>query len=436
MEKPDIPELEKRLIDENRRLKQAVEELMVLNDISTAVSSALTLREIIDLVVEKCVKHLKVEQGAVMLLNTKELESPFKTMIRRAATSAEILPYRLDTELAGWMLKNRRPLLVNDLEKDERFHAVHGGNSPINSILSAPLLQKGRMFGSLNVFNKRSPEGFTENDKRLLTIIATQSAQVIENARLYEEEQALQSMQEEMRLAYKIQMDLLPKESPRIAGYDIAGKSLPAKEVGGDYFDFIMMDDHRMAFCLGDVSGKGMPAALLMSNVQATLRALTQQNLSPKDCMHRSNELIFNSTDAERFVTLFYGILDYRKNTLLYSNAGHNYPFLFKNEREPTRLNVGGLVLGALQDFSFSEDQVSIGPGDSLFVFSDGITEALDQGEEEFGEEKLSELLIQSGSDAADRLLDRVIEAVRRHMGEAPQTDDMTLLTIRRTSEK
>jgi len=420
-----------RLENENKRLKVAVEELTILNDISTAISSTSSLERIMELIVQKCIKHVKTEQGAVMLLDIKEKEGAFRTMIRGADTSQEVLPFRLDTQLTGWMIKNKQPLLVNDLKKDERFQ-VGREECPICSLLSVPLLLKGRMIGTLNVFNKRTEEGFNEGDKRLLMIIATQSAQIIENARLYEEEQALRLMQEEMRMAYQIQMDLLPKEAPEISGYDIAGKSIPAKAVGGDYFDFIEIDKHRLAFCLADVVGKGMPAALLMSNLQATLRGQVLQKLSPKECVKRSNALLFRSTDDEKFATLFYGILNNKKNHLDYCNAGHCYPYLFKASEESMRLDVGGLVIGAFEEFDYSEDAVSFDPGDILLIFSDGITEAVDQSGEQYTEERLYNVIQENRNASAEQLIENIIESVKVFTGESSQVDDMTLIVMKR----
>ncbi|HUV37749.1 MAG TPA: SpoIIE family protein phosphatase, partial [Patescibacteria group bacterium] len=343
---PDIPDDNRirNLEQENQRLKAAIEELSILNDFATAINSAVTIETLIEKIVHKCIKHLGAEQGTVTLLETHEQGSPFRTMIRSTDTSRDILPYHLDTQLTGWMLKNKKPLLINNFQDDDDFQTVHSDDYPIRSLLSVPLILKGRLIGSLNVFNKRAEGRFSEGDKRLLSIIATQSAHVIENSRLLVEQQTLQLMQEEMRLACKIQMDLLPSDAPVIAGYDLAGRSIPAKAVGGDYFDFIQLDGNRTAVCLGDVAGKGMPAALLMANLQATLRAQTEEVVSAEDCIKRSNKLMFKSTDIDKFVTLFYGILDSEKHLLCYCNAGHNYPFLFRESGEPVRLDVGGLV--------------------------------------------------------------------------------------------
>ncbi len=422
-----------RLAKENTRLRSAVDELSILNDIATAVSSAFSLERTIELIVHKCIKHLKVEQATITLLDAKRMGTPFRTIVRGADTSSEILPYRLDAELTGWMLKHQKPLVANDLKTDDRFQATDRESCAVRSVLSVPLVLKGRMIGLLNLFNKRAGDDFTDADARLLGIIATQSAQVIEHARLFAEEQALKLMQEEMTLAYKIQMDLLPKEAPAFAGYDIAGVSIPAKTVGGDYFDFIDVSDHELALCLGDVSGKGMPAALLMANLQATLRGQVLVNPSPAECLKRSNALLFRSTDADKFATLFYGVLDRGTHRFAYANAGHNYPLLLKPAGEPARLDLGGLVLGCLEEFSYSEGVVELAPGDTLLVYSDGITESLDANDEEFGEARLASLLRAGGADPAARLIDRIVTAVRAHAGELSQMDDMTLLVIRRT---
>lgn len=422
-----------RLAKENTRLRSAVDELSILNDIATAVSSASSLERTIELIVHKCIKHLKVEQATITLLDAKRTEAPFRTIIRGADTSSEILPFRLDAELTGWMLKHQKPLVVNDLKHDNRFQATDRNSCAVRSVLSVPLMLKGNVIGLLNLFNKRAGDDFTDADARLLGIIATQSAQVIEHARLFAEEQALKLMQEEMKLAYKIQMDLLPKEAPRLAGYDIAGVSLPAKAVGGDYFDFIHLKDHALAFCLGDVSGKGMPAALLMANLQATLRGQVMVDPSPAECLKRSNALLFKSTDADKFATLFYGVLDAGTHRLAYANAGHNYPLLLKPGIEPSRLDLGGLVLGCLEEFTYTEGVVELAAGDTLLIYSDGITESLNADEDEFGEERLASFLMAGGAETAAKLINRIVAAVRAHAGELSQRDDMTLLIIKRT---
>ena len=421
-----------RLRNENRRLRRALEELSALNEIATAVGSTLSLNRILDLIVKQCLIHLEVEQGAVMLLDEKRDKKPFETVVRRGDPSGGQLPFRLDAQLTGWMLKYRTPLLINDFLTDNRFHTFADSDFSILSLLSVPLLSKGRMIGLLSVFNKKAEEGFSQDDQRLLSIIATQSAQVIENARLLEEEQALLRIQDELRLAYEIQIQLLPTTTPRINGYDIAGKAIPAKEVGGDYFDFIVIDNNRLAFCLGDVSGKGMPAALLMSTLQAAVRTQTMLHTAVDDCLRRMNTLLFRCTIAEKFATLFYAVLDTRTHELRYANAGHHYPFLFSDGEDHTELSSTGIVLGVFESTSFTERILTFESGDVLVAYSDGITDAVNVKDEEFGEHRLIEVIMRNRSETAGKLVDAIVKAVQLHSGDAPQMDDMTLLVIRR----
>jgi sigma-B regulation protein RsbU (phosphoserine phosphatase) len=369
---------------------------------------------------------------AVLLLDEKVEEKPFQTMIRGWDTNADALPYRLDTQLTGWMLKNKAPLLINDFEKDNRFQTVSEKTSLVHSLLSVPLLAKNRMIGLLTVFNKKAESGFSKEDQRLLSIIASQSSQVIENARLLKEEQELLKVQQELRLAYDIQANLLPKEPPEIKGYEIFGKSIPAKAVGGDYFDFIPIDDSRIAFCLGDISGKGIPAALLMSNLQAVVRGHTMADTSAAECLQRSNTMLFHNTPPEKFSTFFYSILDTQNQKMTYANAGHNYPFLFSPGQAPRQLPESDIVLGCLETFPFGEQHISFEPGDIFALYSDGITEAINKDEKEFGESGLISVIEKNMNASAQELTDKIINAVKQHAGDCIQYDDMTLLIIKK----
>ena len=421
-----------KLQEENKRLRTAIEELSVLNEISTAISSTQPLEQIIDLIVRKCVKHLKVEQGAVMLLDEQDQDKPFRTMIRKQDSVSNYLPYRLDAQLTGWMLKNKTPLLINDLKQDPRFSFMVNDQFPIHSLLSVPMNVKGKMIGLLTVFNKKTNVGFSNNDQRLLGIISGQSAQIIENARLYREEQALIHLQEEMRLAYEIQVDLLPKFQPKFLGYQIAGKSIPAKDVGGDYFDFIQIHADRLAFCIADISGKGIPAAILMANLQASLRGQAKLDKSCKDCVSFTNDILYHNTAPNKFATLFYGILNNVTHEITYCNAGHNEPFLFSKDNNVTKLSVGGLVAGIMPSYAFNETSIPILPGELLILFSDGVTEAMNINEEEFNEDRLREVILNNRNESPENLIDIIFKEVKKFCGNTPQMDDITIVIIKR----
>ncbi len=419
-----------RLEEENQRLKRAVDELSVLNELATAIGALNNSEEVIRKIISRSLRAVSAEQGVITLVD-EEPNQPMKTLIRTMVSSSEHGQYHFNQTLLGWMILNKKALLVNDPPSDERFRGIAWDGS-VNSVLCVPMLTRSTLKGVLTVYNKKGGKGFTEDDQRILSIIAAQSAQVVENARLYEEERNLLKMQQEVKLASQIQADLLPKKFPSLSGYDIAGATFPARTIGGDYFDFISVNEHKLAICLGDVSGKGLPAALLMANLQASLRSQTYNGNSVKECIARCNHQLFQSTSPEKFATLFYGILDTQNHTLTYCNAGHELPFLISGSREPIRLNEGGTMIGIMDAFPFEEAVITFQPGDMLVSFSDGVTEAMNLEREQFGESKLGDLIKENIGIPAERIIEEIIKAVRTHAGEAPQYDDITALVVRR----
>ncbi|MCZ6766453.1 MAG: SpoIIE family protein phosphatase [bacterium] len=415
---------------ENARLTRALEELSMLNELAREIGASRNAEAIMDRIIRRSLRSVLAEQAVITLVN-RQAREPMKTLVRAMATSSEHEQFHLNQNLLGWMHLNKKPLLSNSPRTDERFRGITWDAS-ISSILCVPLMVKSELIGVLTAYNRKGGEEFSEEDQRLLAIIAMQSAQVIDNARLYEEEQAYLRMQEEVRLAAVIQQDLLPQEAPRVFGYDIAGKSVAAQQVGGDYFDFIPLDDMGMAICLGDVSGKGLPASLLMANLQATLRGQTLMDVSVSDRIRRANQLLFRSTDPEKFATLFYGVFDYKTHQLCFSNAGHENPILIRAQGAPVRLITGGTVLGVIDNFPFEEDHVVIDKGDTLVIFSDGITEAFDADENQFGEDRLMAVIDENRDQTALELIESIIAAVREFAGTAPQADDLTLVVVKR----
>lgn len=421
------------LREENQRLKRAVEELSVLNDLARTIGGSLNSEEIMNTIVRRSLRAVQADQGVFTLVDEQQADSQMKTLVRATVSSSQHEQFHLNQALLGWMHLNKKPLILNDTKSDERFRGVPWDPS-IRNLVCVPLMVKSALRGALTVYNKKDGKAFGDDDHRLLAIIAAQSAQVIENARLYEQEKAFMRMQEEVRLAARIQMDLLPKTNPTIAGYDVAGKTIPAQAVGGDYFDFIPIDDHRIAICLGDVSGKGMPASLLMANTQATLRTQALDAPSPKDWIRRANKLLFQSTSPEKFVTLFFGILDSRTHTFQFCNAGHDNPFYISQNSNLTRLSTGGIVLSMMNDFAYEEDSVTLQHGDTIVMYSDGITEAFNTNEEEFTDQRLGEHLNHHRGESATVLIDGIVAAVKTHASGTPQADDMTIVVLRRVS--
>ncbi len=416
--------------DDVQRLRRAVQELSILNDLAREIGASLDSREITTAIVQRSLRAVRAEQGCITLVD-RSSETDMRTLVRTMVGTKTGQALHVEESLLGWMLVNKLPLLVNAPREDPRFPGVKWDAS-VHSLLCVPLLVKSELTGVLTLFNKRGSGGFTEDDQRLLSIVASQSAQVVENARLREEEEALRRMREELRLASEIQMRLLPKTAPELAGYDIAGISVPAEAVGGDYFDFIGVDEGHLAVCLGDVSGKGLSAALLMANLQATVRTQTLLRVPPARCLGHSNALLSRSIDPNKFVTCFYAVLDAGRSEVRYSNAGHEPPILLSRSGQVTRLGTGGTVLGFLDAVVYEEASVRMEPGDLLAIYSDGISDAVNDADVPFGEERLTSLLASLRTEPAGRVLELTLDAVRGHVGAQDQQDDMTLVVVRR----
>jgi len=428
-EKVVSPQSADVLQDEVRRLRRAVEELSILNDIARAISASLNAEEIMQTLIRKSLRAVNAEQGVITLVEDEQ--KSMKTLIRTMVSSAGAPAFHMHQALIGWMHLNKKPLSVDDPANDARFRGVQWDDN-IKTLLCVPLIVKSELRGVLTVYNKKDGQSFNTDDQRLLAIISAQSAQVVENARLIEEEKLYMKMQQEVGLAAKIQRDLLPRSNPGLRGYDIFARSIAAQSIGGDYFDFIPKSDGRMALCLGDVSGKGLPASLLMANLQATLRGQTLVSQVPSECLLRSNKLLFESTSPEKFATLFYGIIDIENHNIHYSNAGHDWPFLIRSDNAIQRLKTGGLMIGLIPEAQYEDEQIAMQVGDLLVVQSDGVSEAMNGNQEQFGEERLQALLLEQKNSSAEEIIDSVVREVRKHAGAHPQSDDITIMVIKR----
>lgn len=424
----DITHLSK----ENEQLQIAVNELKVLNDIATTISSIQSVDKIIDQIILKCIKHLKVDEGTVSLLEKKETVQEFHTFIRHKGAGADKIPFKLDSRLKGWMLTHRKVLLSNDIRNDEEFDYFRNEELPFKSILCVPLMVKGELIGYLAVFNKKNGSDFTNQDKRLLSIIGSQSAQLIENARLYEEEKALLSLQEEMKMAASIQLKLLPDRSPDIPGFEVASVNIPARSVGGDYYDFISLESGRIGFCVGDITGKGMPAAMLMANLQATIRSQATMHEDTVRCLTGTNKLLFRSTDPDKFATIFYGILEPETGTVEFANGGHDAPLLMRKDDGIELLQATGLLVGVMETAIYHKGTVGMQAGDVLLIYTDGVTEAMNPKNKEYGLQRLEKTLASHHGHPAEEIRGFIIQDVREHVEGASQSDDITLMIIKR----
>jgi phosphoserine phosphatase RsbU/P len=263
-------------------------------------------------------------------------------------------------------------------------------------------------------------------NNRLLSILRTQIEMgyaIRKNARLKTEQER------EFAEARNIQRRLLPKEIPQISGCRIAAAWRPARAVSGDYFDVLKFNDNKAALCIADVSGKGMPAALLMSNVQAAVHSLASETVSPSELCAKVNQVVSSSTGEDKFITFFYAIIDSAEKTLTYTNAGHNAGLLLRSDGSTKRLEPADAVLGPFRSWHYTDARTRLGSGDRLLLFTDGVTELRNSAADEFGEDRLIELAIQNRSLAAEAMRDLIVQSVISFSGGEFQ-DDATLLVL------
>ena len=419
------------LLEENSRLRVTIEELTILNEIATAVSSVQSLDDIESLIIKKCLKYLAAEEGVIMLLNNSDQDKPFQTIMRTQNSILNSSSYRINDQVMGWILRYKTALTVNNFKEDTRFSVITENKINLNSLLAVPMFIKKRMIGIIVLFNKRGGE-FSESDQRFLAICAAQSAQIIENARLYEQEQLLEKLKEEMSLASTIQNSILPKESLRAHGFHITGKTIPANDIGGDFYDYVKTSEKDIAIWLGDVSGKGIPAALMMANIQGFLRSRSAVDEDCKQSAKASNEFLIKNNDVGKYATLFYSLLNTESGQLKFILAGHNNILHYKHSGEIRIYRSSDLPIGIFSGYNFENQSLIIEPGDFVLIYTDGITETENKSEVFFGEERLIDIIKQNSEISSEQLIDTIFNETKLFGDNQPQNDDISLLIIKR----
>jgi sigma-B regulation protein RsbU (phosphoserine phosphatase) len=230
--------------------------------------------------------------------------------------------------------------------------------------------------------------------------------------------------------AREIQSNLLPRKLPQVSDYEVAGMTQPVRFVGGDYYNVVRISDHQTVLCISDVSGKGMPAALLMSSLQAALKPLMWQNLAPRELCRRLNRILCDLTPVNKFISFFYAVLDDKANCLTYCNAGHNPPLVVHVDGTSRELNAAGAVLGQFPDWVYEQSEVQLNRGDRLVMFTDGLVEACDHDDEPFGESNMVKVAAQDSNAGATELMNALMQAASQHCGGRFQ-DDASLIVLR-----
>jgi phosphoserine phosphatase RsbU/P len=389
------------------------------------------LTEILETIMDLARRAVPFERGLLMLREGDRLQ----TQVIRVPPDEVGTTISISRTIADRVMHNQESILTSDALIDDRFRQGHSVEAQqLRSVMCVPLWNNRDVIGLIYVDNRHRAGLFSEESLRLLTYLANIAAVKIENARLFEQVVAKERMEQELQKAREIQDYLLPTQGPPIPGYEVFGHSDPCQAVGGDYFDYVELPGGRYGIGLGDVAGKGLPAALLMASFQSGLHALCEMGLPPGETIARLNRLLSRRIPMNRFITFFYGVLDPGGHTLTYVNAGQNPPCRVRPGAEVERLTATGPPLGLLADASFQIGTLELLPGDLLVCFSDGATEGRGPADEEFGEARLIDIVRQDPAATPEVIVQRATTAIERHCAASPRQDDITLVVLKRTA--
>ena len=381
------------------------------------------LSDLFPLILDLAIQAVNAQRGVLMLLEND-------TLVAKAHKGEG---FRISTTVRDKVMNDRASILVRDTQLDD---ALKGRMSiveqKVHTLMAVPLQTKDRIIGLVYLDSPFILREFTKDDLSLLTVMANVAAIRIENARLAEIEEMERIMKRDLSQAADIQNRMLPSEAPDVRGADLAGYNAACRTVGGDYYDFFPYADGRVGLALGDVSGKGMPAALMMMALHARMHVLAEEQMELGSLMVRLNKATCPNCPSNRFITFFYSVLDPATGELRFANAGHNPPIVVRADGEAQMLEGGGPVLGILAIAPYSEQSQQLGRGDMLVLYSDGVTEATNHEYDEFGEERLIEVLKAHRREPAARIVELVTKALTDFTAGAPQADDITLLVAKR----
>jgi phosphoserine phosphatase RsbU/P len=343
--------------------------------------------------------------------------------------------FRISTAVRDRVLNSGLSVLVRDTSIDDAFKERRSiVEQNIRTLMAVPLQTRDKIIGIIYVDSPSLTREFTKDDLNLLTVMANVAAIRIEQTRFAEMEQARQMMARDLEQAAEIQQGFLPAVAPSVHGLDVAGHNAPCRTVGGDYYDFFPYGSSRIAMVLGDVSGKGMPASLLMMGLQARVQVLIEEPKRLADVMTRLNRITSANCPSNRFITLFFCILDGDTGELTFCNAGHNPPLIVRADGSYDQLQGGGPVLGILPFIEYEEYHEQLAEGDALVIYSDGVTEANNPAGDEFEIEGLSAAVIRDRHLSASTIVGSINKALVAYTAGAPPSDDITVIVARRVA--
>lgn len=388
------------------------------------------LEEILDMVIDLVYDIASPDRGAVMLL---EGDPPELRVAASRGVDSEDGGLTISRTIADCVVDEQQAVMTVDAQIDDRFgKAASVMAHNIHSAMCVPLWNNKKVTGLVYVDMQRSAQSFSKDDLEALTLVANVAAVKIDNIRLFQQEQRMKEIERELRAAARIQRRLLPADPPAVPGYELCGYNRPCFDVGGDYFDYLLRDESTLAVAVGDVSGKGLGAALLMASIQASLHAHVSTAAPVEELVTQLNRAVHRNSAVEKFSTFFYAEIDIGSGRLRFCNAGHNPPLLVRSSGEIEMLIGGGMVLGFNPDEIYTAFDTRLDAGDLLVAYSDGVTESVNLQLKQFGEERLIEAVRPCIGSPVEQVRERIDAAVAEFVGQADPFDDYTLLLVRR----
>lgn len=409
------------------QLKRESKEKHLLYQVGKKISSSLDTNEVLDAIIQNL--HEVVDYDAVAIYLVAPETKTIKRMISKGYDQEleDMARLKLGEGIVGWVIKTGKGIIVPDVSKDTHYLNFR---SETKSELAAPILSKGRVIGAFNVESNQL-DTYSKRDLQLLRAFSSQAAISLEMAMLHEELVEKRRLEEEVKIARRIQLSFLPQADPKLEGFEISGFNIPSNEVSGDYYDFIKITDKDLGIVIGDVVGKGIPASIIMATFRAGLISEIRNHYSIGVIMLKVNQILHESSQENEFVTAFYSVLDAKARTLTYSNAGHNYPLLRRSDGRMETLVDGGRPLGLFSGSGYEERRVDLRGGDVLVLYTDGLIESVNDRMEEFGVNRLTELIEETYRLPADAMIDRIKRSLTEFRGEEKQIDDITIVIVK-----
>jgi sigma-B regulation protein RsbU (phosphoserine phosphatase) len=415
-------------------VSHTVRQLATLFDISQLLSSARQLDEVLALSTEALTKALDLKACSIRLLDDETGELTVRTSYNLSERYLKKGPVTARESPLDQEAMTAKVVQVPDISTDARFQYKQAMlEEGIRSIFYVGLLSRGEPLGALRLYSS-VVRRLDASEERLFMAVANQVAGAIENARLYQEALEKDRLEYELSLASSIQEQLLPREQPKVPGYDIFGLSVPCELIGGDFYDFIPAPSGRLGLTIADGAGKGVPGALLMAIAHTALHVHTEHITSPREILARTNKQFCARSRPSQFVTLFYGLLNPLTATFTYANAGHNAPLLLREGRWQA-LEADGIILGVDENASFEQRELTLEEADLLVLYTDGVTEAINAAEQLFGVERLKAVLAANAASSCEEIAHTAVRAVGDFAHGRPQHDDITLVLVKVVSE-